>query len=383
MKYSFKKIFFAASIFLFLFDFSSCVIEPRPCKITYKSSYGNPPKTKKIPINTILTEEELPELFSEDYTFEGWYDGEVKAEPGVYKITTNVCFVAKWEKIPTFEYKVYHWQENLEDNEYSLYRTETLYGKADYPTQATAFNYEGFISQDFEQKTITDDNKTEINIYYDRKYVTFTFENDDGSLIDTLIRKYWSPIEQPTNLEKEGFDFLRWEPELPDTFSGEDITFVAKWVLEGVILTDAYNVADTILALQGEGPHNIMVEGNIYTSTIRDIANALRDNSSAKVNLDLSWATNLTSIPTEGFMGCTNLVGIILSDSITSIVGDRAFENCTGLTSITIPENVSYISSSFTFNNCKNLINFNVDLNNEYFSTSVDKAILYNKDKTT
>ena len=136
-------------------------------------------------INTILTEEELPELFSEDYTFEGWYDGEVKAEPGVYKITTNVCFVAKWEKIPTFEYKVYHWQENLEDNEYSLYKTETLYGKADYPTQATAFNYEGFTSQEFEQKTITDDNKTEINIYYDRKSVTFTFENDDGSLIYT------------------------------------------------------------------------------------------------------------------------------------------------------------------------------------------------------
>ena len=52
MKYSFKKFFFAASIFLFLFDFSSCVIEPRPCKITYKSSYGNPPKTKKIPKRT-------------------------------------------------------------------------------------------------------------------------------------------------------------------------------------------------------------------------------------------------------------------------------------------------------------------------------------------
>ena len=377
MKYSFKKFFFAASIFLFLFDFSSCVIEPRPCKITYKSSYGNPPKTKKIPINTILTEEELPELFSEDYTFEGWYDGEVKAEPGVYKITTNVCFVAKWEKIPTFEYKVYHWQENLEDNEYSLYKTETLYGKADYPTQATAFNYEGFTSQDFEQKTITDDNKTEINIYYDRKYVTFTFENDDGSLIDTLIRKYWAPIEQPTNLEKEGFDFLRWEPELPDTFSGEDRTFVAKWVLEGVILTDAYNVADTILALQGEGPHNIMVEGNIYSSTIEDIGKAMNSNPNAKINLDLGIATGLRTFPANYFLTC-NIGTLILPETITSIEG--RFQLNKNLQSITIPENVNYFDA-YIFAGCTQLTEIIVDPDNQYYSSSDDRKILLYKDK--
>ena len=379
MKYSFKKFFFAASIFLFLFDFSSCVIEPRPCKITYKSSYGNPPKTKKVPINTILTEEELPELFSEDYTFEGWYDGEVKAEPGVYKITTNVCFVAKWEKIPTFEYKVYHWQENLEDKEYSLYKTETLYGKADYLTQATAFNYEGFTSQDFEQKTITDDNKTEINIYYDRKSVTFTFENDDGSLLYTLTKKYWTPIEQPTNPEKEGFDFLRWEPELPDTFSGEDRTFVAKWVLEGVIVRDAYNVADTILALQGEVPHNIMVEGNIYSSTIEDIGKAMNSNPNAKINLDLSWATGLSVFPANYISTC-NIGTLILPETITSIEG--RFQSNKNLQSITIPENVNYFDA-YIFAGCTQLTEIIVDPDNQYYSSSDDRKILLNKDKTS
>ena len=79
MKYSFKKFFFAASIFLFLFDFSSCVIEPRPFYLTYESKYGIVPEKKKIPVNTVLTEKELPTLYSEDHTFKGWYEEGIKA----------------------------------------------------------------------------------------------------------------------------------------------------------------------------------------------------------------------------------------------------------------------------------------------------------------
>ena len=118
MKYSFKKLFFATSIFLFLFDFSSCVIEPRPFYLTYESKYGIVPEKKKIPVNTVLTEKELPTLYSEDYTFKGWYEEGIKAEPNVYVVTKNAHFIAKWEEIPKFEYKVKHWKQNLENDDY-------------------------------------------------------------------------------------------------------------------------------------------------------------------------------------------------------------------------------------------------------------------------
>ena len=49
--------------------------------------------------NSILTSEQLPELsMSYAYTFEGWYDGETKVEPGKYKVTKDVTLVAKWKQ---------------------------------------------------------------------------------------------------------------------------------------------------------------------------------------------------------------------------------------------------------------------------------------------
>ena len=56
MKNSLKALFFATSIFLFLFDFSSCVIEHRPFYLTYESKYGIVPEKKKIPVKTIINE---------------------------------------------------------------------------------------------------------------------------------------------------------------------------------------------------------------------------------------------------------------------------------------------------------------------------------------
>ena len=47
---------------------------------------------------SIITAEHLPKLSEDGWSFEGWYDGETKVVVGVYKVTKNVLFIAKWEK---------------------------------------------------------------------------------------------------------------------------------------------------------------------------------------------------------------------------------------------------------------------------------------------
>lgn len=48
--------------------------------------------------DSVITAEHLPKLSADGWNFEGWYDGETKVVVGVYKVTKNVLFIAKWIK---------------------------------------------------------------------------------------------------------------------------------------------------------------------------------------------------------------------------------------------------------------------------------------------
>ena len=68
--------------------------------------------------------------------------------------------------------------------------------------------------------------------------------------------------------------------------------------------------------------------------------------------------TSITSIPKEGFSGCSALKSINIHAKVTNI-GELAFNGCTGLTSLIIPNSVTSIGE-LAFNGCSNLTSLTI-----------------------
>jgi len=59
---------------------------------------------------------------------------------------------------------------------------------------------------------------------------TMTFVKDNGQENEVLADlEYNTPLSPPANFRKKGFTFLGWEPEVPATVPGQDMTFTAQW----------------------------------------------------------------------------------------------------------------------------------------------------------
>ena len=63
--------------------------------ITYQTTYGQTPQSKKVLSGTKLTTADLPELSEQDYVFEGWYIGTTKISAD-YEVLSDITLVAKW-----------------------------------------------------------------------------------------------------------------------------------------------------------------------------------------------------------------------------------------------------------------------------------------------
>ncbi len=137
----------------------------------------------------------------------------------------------------TAKYTVYHYYQNLENEEYTLDpKIVELTGDIDAYTEAVANSREGFRCEDVPQYVIAADGSTSVEIYYKRLLYTVTFDVNGG--IDgpePIFAKFGTTfeadsIQKPT---REGYTFLGWSPVLSDTVTIEkNITYVAQWQAE-------------------------------------------------------------------------------------------------------------------------------------------------------
>ena len=147
-------------------------------------------------------------------------------------VTVTLYYVAG-----TAKYTVYHYYQNLEDNQYALDPTIVeLTGDIDAYTQAVANNKPGYRCKGIPQTTIAADGSTKVEIYYDREYYTVTFDVNGG--IDgpePIHAKYGTTFDASKVKEprRKGYRFLGWSPELAGTVTIEQsMTYVAQWEAE-------------------------------------------------------------------------------------------------------------------------------------------------------
>ena len=129
-----------------------------------------------------------------------------------------------------------------------------------------------------------------------RDFYTITFDTNGGSEIMPITQAGGTAITAPTNPTKDGFRFVRWEPELPTTMPEENLTLTALYV-------------------------------PVYSTP------------------DFTLPASIQEIEANAFEGAAMTV-VYISDSCTSI-GVGAFKNCKNLTQIRLPKNCAIDASAF------------------------------------
>ncbi len=160
------------------------------------------------------------------YTFKGWYDNENLTGSPVTAIsnteTGNKEYWAKWEI-----------------NQYTI-TFDTAGGSTvasitqDYGTAITAPadpTREGytFIGWDREiPETMPAENMT-VTAQWEIDRYTITFDTAGGSEIAPITQDYGTHITAPADPTREGYTFIGWDREIPETMPAENITLKAKW----------------------------------------------------------------------------------------------------------------------------------------------------------
>lgn len=176
------------------------------------------------------------------YTFSGWkLNGAGPVLTGDQTMgNESVVLKGTWTKTANSgtKYTVNHYQQNLNDNDYMLFETESdKTGTTGEQTNATAKNYEGFTAKPFEQQTIAADGSTVVEIRYDRNTYTVTYT--DGVSNETIFAdevhqgvKYEADVpayNNGTDPSRKNYTFAGWEPAVPGTMPANSLKFTAKW----------------------------------------------------------------------------------------------------------------------------------------------------------
>ena len=147
------------------------------------------------------------------------------------------------------DYTVIHYQQNLNDDNYTEVVRETKQGLTNSTVPEVAKSYEGFYALLYEKPAIAADGSTVVEVYYDRYYYLMNFDLDGGYGVEPIYARYGSPIGDVGTPTKAGYSFEGWysDPDktnkvasLPSTMPASNKTYYAKWMEADTSFTVVY-----------------------------------------------------------------------------------------------------------------------------------------------
>ena len=284
---------------------------------------------------------------------------------------SNVTVSATFTALPpaTASYTVKHLQQNIADNNYTLKESETKTGTVGQPTDASAKSYEGFTAQTVTQVTVSASG-TVVEIKYDRKSYTVTFNTNGGSTVTSQSLRYGATATKPADPTKTAtttteYTFADWysdsgltTPFSFDTAIKEDITLYAKWTettvtpqkTAGSISYDTTSVSKTTDDTAFTNALNKTGDGTVtYASS--DEAVATVNASTGEVTIVGAGTATITATVTDSasytYATKTASYTLTVTVAVSSVIINNAptealFVNSTGtLTATVSPDNAT------------------------------------------
>ena len=186
-------------------------------------------KTVSGKYGTTLTAPENPSK-DEYYEFDTWSPALPSTIP-----SAAATYTATYKQVKA-DYTVQVRYEKL-DGSYEVQSSTSKMGTiGDTTSETAADDVTGYSLQTIIQQKITSDGKTVVNVDYNRKTITYTFEAAGGAWSDsslgTLTGKYGASVTSPdtSKLTRSGWTFNGWSQAIPQAFTAENMTFTAKWL---------------------------------------------------------------------------------------------------------------------------------------------------------
>lgn len=150
------------------------------------------------------------------------------------QITSNVNLTVKYSPAEV-SYTVRHYQQNVDNDEYSWVDTTMATGYTEALTSdAAAKTYTGFTALSHYHEEIAADSSTLIDIYYDRNYYLMSFDLKGGYGVEPIYARYGVALSVGTP-NKAGWIFGGWMDtssnfaSIPKTMPNGNRTYTATW----------------------------------------------------------------------------------------------------------------------------------------------------------
>ena len=160
------------------------------------------------------------------YIFDGW-DAEIPATMP----SQNMTLTARWTARTDTHYTVERYQQNINDDGYTLVDSKSFTGTTDAFPEILFVEYTGFESGTYIPETIKSDGSTVIKVYYDREKYDLTWNAAGGTLSGDYTSgklRYGASITAPT-AARAGYDFNGWGVSVPATMPANDLLITARW----------------------------------------------------------------------------------------------------------------------------------------------------------
>ncbi|MCI6596098.1 MAG: InlB B-repeat-containing protein [Ruthenibacterium lactatiformans] len=262
-------------------------------KVTYQYTGKVPTGASELPAET--TEKYgaavtvAADATAPGYTFSGW-----SREDGFTMPAENVTITGSFTANGETPYKVEHYQQNLEDDGYTLADTENLTGETDTTATANPKTYTGFAFDGTAEGTVASgniagDGSLVLKLYYTRNSydVTYAYTGtvpaDASALPEKAALKYGAPVTVAEAATAKGHTFSGW--------STGDFTMPAQDVeITGSFTANPYNVTVEYYFDKAQDTDMTRVQSVTYGETFTTAAAAETDRNGVHYTLD--WVEN-------------------------------------------------------------------------------------------